>query len=136
MNNKVVLVLVVLILIIGGFLLLKNNTVAPTESDVGLRMPVPGSDVEEMVLEEEVVDVSSATVKEFSVDASPFKFSPANITVNKGDTVKITLTNVEGTHDLKLDEFTGASTRILKTGETQTITFVADKSGTFEYYCS
>lgn len=136
MNNKVVAVLIVLLLIVGGFLLFKNSSVAPTESDVELGMPVPGSDVDEMVVENTVVDVSPAKVKEFKVDASPYKFSPVGITVNKGDTVKITVTNVEGTHDFKLDEFVGASTRILKTGETQVITFVVDKTGTFEYYCS
>ena len=57
------------------------------------------------------------------------------MSVNKGDTVKITVKNVNGTHDFKIDEF-NVSTRTLNTGETQTITFVADKAGTFEYYCS
>ena len=56
------------------------------------------------------------------------------MTVNQGDTVKITVKNKQGTHDLKIDEF-NASTRTLNAGETQTITFVADKIGTFQYYC-
>ncbi len=136
MNNKVVAVLVVLLLIVGGFLLFKNSSVAPTENDLELGMLVPGNEVDEMVVENEVVDTSAAKVREFNVDASSYKFSPANITVNKGDTIKLTVKNVDGTHDFKIDEFTGASTKILKTGETQTITFVVDRAGTFEYYCS
>ena len=36
---------------------------------------------------------------------------------------------------LGIDEF-NAKTRVLNKGEEETITFVADKAGTFEYYCS
>ena len=57
------------------------------------------------------------------------------MTVNKGDTLKVTVKNMKGTHSLKIDEF-NTSTRILNAGEEQTITFVADKTGTFQYYCS
>jgi len=38
-------------------------------------------------------------------------------------------------HDFVVDEF-GAKTDTLQTGQSDTITFVADKTGTFEYYCS
>ncbi len=126
MNNKLTSVIVVVILIAGGFLLFKNKIIAPTDGEVNNYMPVPGSNVEE---------IAPVIVKEFSVDAVPFSFSPKTMAVNKGDTVKITVKNLEGTHDFKIDEF-NAATRVLKAGETQTITFVADKTGTFEYYCS
>jgi len=33
------------------------------------------------------------------------KFSPKEITVNKGDKVRIKITNIKGTHDFKIDEF-------------------------------
>jgi len=131
MNNKVVLVLVVLILIIGGFLLFKNSTVAPTGSDLELGVPVPGSDVEETV----VVENEEITIKEFVVTGVPFSFTPNSMVVNKGDTVKVTFKNDGGTHDFKIDEF-NVATPIINAGEEQSVTFVADKSGTFEYYCS
>lgn len=54
-----------------------------------------------------------------------------------GDTVKITLTSgdlVE--HDISLMEFSVASTKVLTQGSSTTITFVADKSGTFYYTCT
>src|SRR3989344_3583974 len=38
-------------------------------------------------------------------------------------------------HNFRLDEF-GVATKVLKAGESETITFVADKIGEFEYYCS
>ena len=124
MNNKIIAVVIVVVLVGGGLLLFKNRGVAPTEIEINNNMPVPGSEVNEMIVE-----------KEFSVDEVPFSLSPSTMTVNQGDTVKITVKNKQGTHDLKIDEF-NASTRTLNAGETQTITFVADKIGTFQYYCS
>ncbi len=76
----------------------------------------------------------SAT-KTFEVDAENFSFSVKEINVNKGDTVQIKLINKEGNHDLVIDEF-DAKTKVLKAGETETVTFVADKAGTYEYYCN
>src|SRR3989338_4468891 len=124
MNNKITAIVIIAVLATGGFLLFKNKNVAPTEMEINDNMPVPGNEVEE-----------TEVMKEFNVDAVPFSFSPSTMSVNKGDTVKITVKNVNGTHDFKIDEF-NVSTRTLNTGETQTITFVADKAGTFEYYCS
>ena len=57
------------------------------------------------------------------------------MTVKRGDTVSITLKNAGGTHDLKIDEFDEETER-LSAGEEETITFVADRAGSFEYYCS
>jgi nitrite reductase (NO-forming) len=64
-----------------------------------------------------------------------FGFSETEIRVKKGDTVEIQFTNEAGFHDWVLDEF-NAKTKQLKAGESETVTFVADKAGTFEYYCS
>jgi cytochrome c oxidase subunit II len=73
--------------------------------------------------------------KEITLTANNFKFDMNEIKVKKGDTIKLTLKNIEGFHDWRVDEFK-ANTKVLKAGESETITFVADKSGTFEYYCS
>src|SRR3989344_9779 len=123
MNNKIITVVIVIVLIGGGLLLFKNRGVAPTDIDINSNMPVPVNDADEMIVEKDVIETSPTNVKEFSVDAVPFSFSPSTISVNKGDTVKITVKNVNGTHDFKIDEF-NVSTRTLNTGETQTITFV------------
>src|SRR3989344_5304158 len=78
---------------------------------------------------------ANAPVKQFMVTASNFAYDLKNIAKKKGDMVVIVFKSVEGMHDLKIDEF-NASTSQLQAGGTQTIKFVADKSGTFEYYCS
>ncbi|MEK9158145.1 MAG: cupredoxin domain-containing protein [Patescibacteria group bacterium] len=78
---------------------------------------------------------SVVSVKTFTVLGAPYTFTPAQIKVKKGDTVKIIFKNTAGTHDWKLDEF-GAATGTVPAGQEKTIQFVASKTGTFEYYCS
>ena len=70
-----------------------------------------------------------------TIDGSPFKFLPNTISAKVGDKIIITFRNMEGTHDLRLDEF-NVATKLLKAGETDTVEFTADKAGVFEYYCS
>src|SRR3989344_8783945 len=123
--NKIISIIVILLVVVGGFFLFKDKTVAPVENvSVNTSMPVPDSNVSE-----------TTVIKEFTVHANNFAFSPKTIEVNVGDTVKVTVKNLQGMHDLRIDEF-NAKTRVLNKGEEETITFVADKAGTFEYYCS
>jgi nitrite reductase (NO-forming) len=77
----------------------------------------------------------SGSVKEFTVDGSSFEFDPKTITVSKGDTVKITFKDNDGRHDLVVDGY-NVRTNVIGPGATDTVEFVADKSGSFEYFCS
>lgn len=70
-----------------------------------------------------------------NVSSSNFKFDPTTITVKKGDRVRVTLNNTGGTHDWVVDEFNAKTKQITGSG-TDTVEFVADQAGTFEYYCS
>lgn len=79
--------------------------------------------------------VSTGAVKEFTVHGKSFSFTPAAMTVKKGDRVRITFINDGGTHDWVIDEF-NARTKVIQGGAQETIEFVADKAGSFEYYCS
>jgi plastocyanin len=74
-------------------------------------------------------------VKTFAVTASNYKFSVPEIRVKKGDQVKIVLTSEGSFHDWVIDEF-NARTTTVGAGQTAEVTFTADKTGTFEYYCS
>jgi nitrite reductase (NO-forming) len=59
------------------------------------------------------------------------------LVVNLGDTVKLTVINGAAVmHDLVIDEFNVSSGEMLDEGQTVTVEFVADKPGTFYYYCS
>ena len=57
------------------------------------------------------------------------------IRVKQGDRVKIEFESTEGFHDWGIDEF-NASTEKVNPGKPTSVEFVADKKGTFEYYCS
>ena len=75
-----------------------------------------------------------AATKTMTVDGQNFSFTPKEMTVKKGDTVKIVFNDKTGMHNFIIDEF-DVKTKTLKTGQSDTVTFVADKAGKFQYYC-
>src|SRR5690606_40276768 len=77
----------------------------------------------------------TAEARTVAVTGSHLRFSPSEIRVKQGENVTITFTSGEGIHDWVLDEFKVA-TKLVGAGESDSVTFVADKAGTFEYYCS
>lgn len=77
----------------------------------------------------------TSNVKEFTLTGKNFEFSMDEIRVNKGDTVRINFTSESGFHDWVVDEF-DAATAQLRDGESDSIEFVANEAGEFEYYCS
>jgi plastocyanin len=75
-------------------------------------------------------------VREVTVTGTNFDFNPEQIQVRRGDRVRLTFTSESGFHDWVVDEIPDAKTNRLNSGQSQTIEFVADRVGTFEYYCS
>ena len=73
--------------------------------------------------------------KTINIAGSNFSFDLTEIKVKKGEKVKIIFNNKEGFHDWVIDEF-NARTPKLQSGQTAEVEFVADKTGSFEYYCS
>ncbi|MEK7584165.1 MAG: cupredoxin domain-containing protein [Patescibacteria group bacterium] len=78
---------------------------------------------------------SQQTVKTYIVAARNFSYSIDEIKVKKDDIVKIDFRSVDGFHDWVVDEFDARTARV-NTGGTSSIQFKADKTGTFEFYCS
>ena len=110
-----------------------NTTDTDGGDSVDLSMPVPG--LEEPVNDVEVVDEPAVEAKVFTVDSFSFGYDVTEIRVAEGDTVTINLTNSGGFHDWVVDEFNAATEKIAE-GENTSVTFVADKAGTYEFYCS
>lgn len=79
--------------------------------------------------------ITDAERKIVIIDSQNYSFSEKEIRAKEGQTVQITLNDKDGFHDLVIDAF-NVKTKRLNAGENDTITFVADKKGTFEYYCS
>ncbi|MEK6792398.1 MAG: plastocyanin/azurin family copper-binding protein [Nanoarchaeota archaeon] len=80
-------------------------------------------------------------VKTFVVTGENFKFvvngaSNPDIKVNKGDRVRIEFTSTKGFHDWVVDEFDVATKQVRDSDGMTYVEFIADKIGTFEYYCS
>ena len=79
-------------------------------------------------------EVHQPKILTFDITAGSFYFVPNQMKVKKGDTVKIVFTNAGGMHNFVLDEF-NVKINPTQGGEMATAEFVADKAGTFEYYC-
>ena len=80
------------------------------------------------------VDKATSVVKEFTMTAKNWQFSPATITVHTGDKVRLKITSLDVTHGFALPDYNIKAD--LAPGVEQTIEFVADKSGTFPFHCS
>jgi cytochrome c oxidase subunit II len=73
-------------------------------------------------------------VREISVTARRYAFSPARIEVEQGDIVRITFVAEDMPHSFTIDEY-----RIAKRaspGWSVTFEFCADQAGSFVFYCS
>ena len=77
---------------------------------------------------------TTPTKRFFHVDAESFAYSPAVLTVNPGDQVTIELASTDVVHGLYVDGYDLSITA--DPGQPVTLTFVADKSGTFRLRCS
>ena len=109
---------------------------APTGQDDGTAQPDDGTTQEqpEDSTAEEQPDVTinvEGVNYDFIIDGE----ENPTITVNEGDLVRIEFTSKEGFHDFVIDEFDAATEQLSAGGGTM-IEFVADQSGTFDYYCS
>ena len=82
----------------------------------------------------ETGQVPTGEVKEFEVIAKQFEFLPNTITVKQGDTVKLSITSADVTHGFAINDF--GINETIEPGKTTNIEFVANKKGTFNFYCS
>ncbi len=146
MNNNTIIGLVLAVVIIGGGAFFftggeKNtnpiNNESANETTTGdISGTVPTEDPQGNPTEPDSnVGIADGPVKEFTISGSNFSYSLKEIKVKEGDTVKITFKNEDGFHDWTLDEF-NVRTQKIAAGKTETVTFLANKKGTFEYYCS
>ncbi len=77
---------------------------------------------------------ASPELKEFNLTARQWQFEPSTITVKKGDHVKLHVTSIDTTHGFSIMEFNVNSQ--LTTGQTTTVEFTPDRTGSFNFFCS
>ncbi len=124
MSNNWIWVIVAAVLIIGGFMIFSNQqATAPALQETG----------------QQVQETLTGETKTFDVAGHAENNKPAftvkEMKVKEGDRVKINFTN-QGTfpHDFTLADF-DVKTKQLQQNESETVEFVANKKGTFEYFC-
>lgn len=122
--SQIILTIAVVFLIIGGIMFFARN---------GSGGPATGAPTSGIIAGDGADE--SQSVKTINISSKPFEFSVEEIRVKKGDRVRINLNNTEGFHDWVVDEF-NARTKRINAGQSDSIEFTADKTGTFEYYCS
>ena len=78
--------------------------------------------------------VDQPNTQKIEITASKFAFSPAEITVKKGQPVELEIHSTDATHGLTIKAF-GVRTDVPK-GKTETVTFLPEEVGTFEGKCA
>jgi len=72
--------------------------------------------------------------KVFYIAATMWEFQPGEIKVNKGDHVTIHFSSLDAHHGAFIEAWN--KTVDLFPNQTVTVDFIADKVGSFEYYCT
>lgn len=141
-NTHTIAAFIVLILVIAGgwyYLGAKDTTstqqAVETAAEEMDTMDMSESELTTATQTEQEAEVPPSDSKVFTVSGTNFAFDLSEIRVKQGDVVTIDFESSDGFHDWVLDEFDAATAQV-RPGTPTSITFVADKVGTYEYYCS
>ena len=111
--NKVYIGVGIVLLIVVLFFVFSSSSNAPNNSETS---------------------TSTGQVKEFTMTAQRYSFTPGDLTVNKGDTVILHITSIDVNHGIAIPQF-GVSQE-LPVGQEETVKFIADKAGTYTFFCN
>ncbi len=147
MNKQVMIIVGVLVVAtigVGGFYVMGLNQASSTPKDAETMTTIDEQVDDSMVKESSTSgDKMTASdgamieeVVEIEVSSEGLAFTPKEIRVKAGSKVRLTYNNTKGTHDFVIDEFVGAKTKQISAGQSDTVEFVADKTGEYEFYCS
>ena len=144
-SSKIVWIVVAIVVVaigVGAFFMLSGGD----ESEEREIIEDEGIDSIDVVIQEENAEETveeesgeAPETKTFVMTGENFKFvmdgvENPDIVVNEGDTVRIEFTSTAGTHNWVVDEFDSKTGTVSSGGDTF-VEFVADQTGTFEYYC-
>lgn len=125
---------VIVVVVVGGwwFLTQSQQTAAPQTPET----TETSTEVQSTPSTEATDGATMEGVKELEVSGTEFAFTPKTLSVKQGEKVKIIFTN-DGKfpHNLTIDEL-NVATKTIGVGQTDTVEFMAEKSGSFVMYCS
>lgn len=118
---------VVAVIAIAGYLLLKQSqNTSVTQTPVVTEVEKSQTATDSTAVKEIVV--------ELTVTSEGLKFAPSELKVKEGDKVRLTYKNTKGSHNFVIDEFK-VQTEVINAGQDISVEFVANKKGSFEFYC-
>ncbi|EKE14064.1 MAG: cytochrome c oxidase subunit II [uncultured bacterium] len=121
--NKLTGLIIIGLLVVGGVFLFNKNK--PT---------VEQEKVSTETIQTATTTTPSNSIKEFTITAENWVFTPSMITVKQGDKVKLTIKSIDVTHGFALPDF---NVKVdLTPNKEETVEFVADKKGEFTFFCS
>ncbi|HCC05715.1 TPA: hypothetical protein DEP58_05470 [Patescibacteria group bacterium] len=142
MNNNILWIIVIIILVAAGLWFLTSpsdtttrvpsTTQTPTTTQTA---PVTTQTTAPTTTRTPSSQTQTSNKVVFNIKGSNYSFDQDELSVTEGDTVTINFESTDNAHDWTIDEF-NASTKQVNVGVPSSVTFVADKVGEFEYYCS
>lgn len=153
-KNTLMWVFVVVVVLVGGYFFITKSAAtehvaflpaAQTSAPMASVTPLPATTPEaaspvipDMVVATPAIPVAVSKVEAFTMtayyDEKGKWYSLKQMTVKKGDTVKLSITNVKGMHNFNIDEL--GIQKDLPLNKKVVVEFTADKVGDFVYYCS
>ena len=107
MDKKIIAIIIVILVLIGAICLIKNLSVKTVNA---------------------IKEISSKEVKEFTIKAFKYRYSPDVINVNKGDKVRIKIDNTDVPHGIRIPDYNVKDENLIE--------FTANKTGEFYWYCA
>ena len=123
--TKIAIIIIVLVAVAGGIYLFTTSNSQPAVNDA------TEINQQEEVVDDTQTEVDADTVV-IEVSGANFSFSPSNITVKKGQKVKVVFTANDMQHDFVIDELNVKSDTVTA-GNTSEVECTPTEAGEFEY---
>src|SRR3989344_1243435 len=121
--------LVAVLLVAGYFLGVgREKTQSPTGNITPIVAPTPTPEV--------IPGEGEEDVREITIEADEFSYSTEEISVKKGEKIKLTLVNNGNMpHDFVVEDM-NVSTSLAGPGKSVSVEFTINEAGTYTFYCS
>lgn len=132
--RKVIVILIVLAAISACVYLVvrRSDGTLPSLSSALNRSTTPNSTPADAA-----ITLTQGSIRDVEVIATEYQFTPSEVRIKKGETVKITFkNNGRMDHNWMVDGLGGASIDTTKAGATNSITLTPSQKGTFTVFCS
>ncbi len=130
-KNTLIAAVVILLLVGAGWYLMR-----PKASSTPVVTEPSATPLETATSAPSASEGAMVKATEITVLGTDYAFTPAKLSIKKGDKVKLVFqNNGKFPHNLVIDDLK-VQTKTINAGQTDTVEFTADKSGSYTMYCS